>query len=65
VNFQPDDIVIRLADCPPEQPRERSGMRQYASYRVTAVRGDMLRLVGVGGWWSAKCFDVVPEDPCA
>jgi hypothetical protein len=65
VDIRPDDIVIRLADCPPEKPRERSGMKQYGTYEVLAVRGDLLRLGGVGGWWPARCFDVMLAEPCA
>jgi hypothetical protein len=29
------------------------------------VQGDLLRLGGVGGWWPAKCFDVVLTEPFA
>jgi hypothetical protein len=65
VDVRPADIVIRLADCRPEEPRERSGMKQYGTYEVLAVRGDLLRLGGVGGWWPARYFDVMLAEPCA
>ena len=64
----PRDLVMRMAPVPPEPKRYRSGLEQFATYKVAQVaryQRDLVQLAGVGGWHRLTGFDVVLHEPCA
>lgn len=65
--IQPGDDVIRMTPVPREPRRERSGLEQYATYRVDKVQGggEILRLVGIAKPQPRSAYELVPADPCA
>jgi hypothetical protein len=67
MDFRPGDTVVRMRPVrAPTNPREHHGLREFGCYEVAQVaQGDLIRLVGLAGWFGMAGFDLCPDDPCA